>query len=86
MICKKISALSKEAVEFYTTNSDHLESDYQLKIEVFLEFDNFLKGLKKNFEPQNQESKKTSFFNAKKPNKKDDSYEDVPSLENSITL
>ncbi|WP_454781076.1 hypothetical protein [Legionella sp. WA2022007384] len=82
---QKITKLSGQAVEFYKENSDHKESDYQLKIEIFLEFDNFLKTIKREFLSESKEKGK-SFFNSTKHLKKDDSHETVSSLENSITL
>ncbi|CAM2941174.1 Uncharacterised protein [Legionella steigerwaltii] len=83
---KEITLLSNEAVVFYKTNSDHKESDYQLRIDIFLEFDNFLKCLKKDFEPQNQANNKSSFFKKLKQAKKANTYESIPSLESSVTL
>ncbi|MCW8399884.1 hypothetical protein OQJ26_13910 [Legionella sp. PATHC038] len=83
---KEITALSNEAVVFYKTNSDHKEDDYQLRIEIFLEFDNFLKCLKRDFEPQSQVSKNNSFFKKLKQIKKSDSYETIPNIENSKSL
>jgi len=82
---KEITALSNEAVVFYKTNSEYKESDYQLKIEIFLEFDNFLKCLKRDFESHSQMSNNNSFFK-KLRIKKSDSYETIPNIESSKSL
>ncbi|MCW8443333.1 hypothetical protein OQJ19_14060 [Fluoribacter gormanii] len=82
---QKVTRLSGQAVEFYKKNSDHRESDYQLKIDIFLEFDNFLKTIKRDLLFQSQDKGK-SIFASPKQIKQSDSYETVSSLENSITL
>ncbi|QMT60647.1 hypothetical protein [Legionella sp. PC997] len=81
---QKITRLSGKAVEFYKENSDHRESDYQLKIEIFLEFDNHLKTIKRECLSPSKE--KGKFFARPKQIKVDESNEKVSSLGHSITL
>lgn len=82
---RKIMSLSSEAVQFYQTNSDHKKSDYQLRIEVFLKFDNVLKSVKKDFPPQSKEKKRKFFFTIPKQIKQSDLQETAPLLDHSIT-
>ncbi|PWY54956.1 hypothetical protein DGG96_14225 [Legionella qingyii] len=82
---QKVMRLSSQAVEFYNKNSDPKESDYQLKIEIFLDFDNFLKTIKRDVLFQSQDKRK-SIFASPKQIKPSDSYETVSSLDCSITL
>jgi len=86
LLQKEITTLSNEAVAFYKTNSDHKKSDYQLRIKIFLEFDNLLKSIKKDFDSQSENNKKDSFFKKLKRIKKPDYYEKIPSSESSVSL
>lgn len=86
LLQKEITTLSNEAVVFYKTNSDHKKSDYQLRIKIFLEFDNLLKSIKKDFDSQSDNNKKDSFFKKLKRIKNPDYYENIPSSESSVSL
>lgn len=83
---QKITRLSGDAVEFYKTNSNCKEADYQLRIEIFLEFDNFLKSIKNDFLLQSQDKKRGLFFTTSKQIKRAHSDDSISSLDNSITL
>lgn len=82
---KKITSLSNEAVQFYQTNSDYKKSDYQLRIEIFLNFDNILKSVKKDFFSQSPDRKRKSFFTNQKQIKYSNSCDTAPLLDNSVT-
>lgn len=58
----KLSEICRDATIFYTKNSEYGERDYQSKIDVFLEFNQYIKFLKKNFIPPSERKSHSSVF------------------------